>query len=225
MPQFKKMTIKDLNRIESLLTRTNNLPDILHLRASEMGYTFTQDDKELLKKTYIDLDDILKEVATFINVKFPGRQDYIQAWNKIDFDTKIGGLKVHTTDREHMKREWKNGMFDLVSLLKTLKHEIELRIEENNTEKKQPKVLTNNFNGNVVYTQGNLSGNVNQSSNNFSNNSITNNTTANPTNESKTNSIILKFWKLISENKLISSLLLALILWAIKEIFGINFKV
>ena len=219
------MTQKDLNRIESLLTRTNKLPDILHLRASEIGYKLTENDKELLFKTYKDLDDILKEVATFINVKFPGRKDYVYAWNEIDFDTKIGGLKIHTTDREHTKREWKKGMFDLVSLLETLKHEIELRIEDNNTETNEPKSLTNNFNGNIVYAEGNLSGNVNQSSNNFSNNPLTNNTTTNPTNDLKTNSIMFKFWKLISENKLISSLLLAIILWAIKEIFGINFKV
>lgn len=219
------MTNKDLNRIESLLNRTNNLPDILHLRASEIGYVFTVADKELLKKTYSDLDDILKEVATFINVKFPKRQDYIHAWNKIDFDTKIGGIKVHTTDREHIKREWKNGMFDLVSLLKTLKHEIELRIEDNNIEKNEPKALTNNFNGNIVYTEGNLSGTINQSSNNFSNNPTIISTTANPKSESKTNSPILKFWKLISENKLVSGLLLAIILWAINEIFGINFNI
>ena len=219
------MTKKDLNRIDSLLNRTNNLPDILHLRASEIGYILTDEDKELLKKTYIELDDILKEVATFINVKFPKRPDYIHAWNKIDFDTKIGGIKIHTTDREHTKREWKNGMFDLVSLLKTLKHEIELRIEDNNTETNEPKSLTNNFNGNIVYAEGNLSGSVNQSLNNFSNNPTTNNTIANPNNDLKANSIMLKFWKLISENKLISSLLLAIILWAIKEIFDINLKV
>ena len=60
--------------------------------------------------------------------------------------------------------------------------------------------------------------------NQSSNNSITNNSIANPNNDQKANSIMLKFWKLISENKLISSLLLVLILWAIKEIFGINLK-
>lgn len=212
------MTTKDLNRIESLLTRRNNLPNILHLRACEIGYILTEEDKELLKKTYIDLDDILKEVATFINVKFPGRQDYIHAWNKIDFDTKIGGIKIHTTDREHIKREWKNGMFDLVSLLKTLKHEIELRMEDKSSETKETKVLTNNFNGNIVYTEGNLSGNVSQSSNNLYN------TATNPKTELKADSVIMKFWKLISENKLISSLLVIIILWIIKEMFGINLK-
>ena len=65
----------------------------------------------------------------------------------------------------------------------------------------------------------------NQSSNNFSNNPITNNTIANPNNDLKANSIMLKFWKLISENKLISSLLLVIILWAIKEIFNIDLKI
>ena len=57
-----------------------------------------------------------------------------------------------------------------------------------------------------------------------SNNPITNNTIANPSNELKANSIMLKFWKLISENKLISSLLVVIILWVIKEIFGITLK-
>jgi hypothetical protein len=159
------MTQKDLNRIESLLTRTKNLPDILHLRASELGYELTEIDKELLLKTYKDLDDILKEVATFINVKFPGRKDYAYAWNEIDFDTKIGGLKIHTTDREHTKREWKKGMFDLESLLKTLRNEIILMIEDETEKPNEPKsISTNNFNGNIVYAEGKIDGTIHQSS-------------------------------------------------------------
>ena len=67
------MTTKDLNIIDDLLTRTNNLPDILHLRAADIGYELTEEDKKLLLDTYEKLDDILKETAAFINVKFPGR--------------------------------------------------------------------------------------------------------------------------------------------------------
>ena len=74
--------------------------------------------------------------------------------------------------------------------------------------------ITNNFNGATI-------GIVNHESN-FSNSPITNNTTQNPKSELKTNSITLKFWKLISENKLISSLILAVILFAIKRIFNIE---
>tara|TARA_R110001632_G_scaffold156117_1_gene274398 strand:- start:526 stop:1500 length:975 start_codon:yes stop_codon:yes gene_type:complete len=123
------MTHKDLHIINSLLERTENLPDILYLRAAPLGYHLTQEDKELLLDTYQKLDDILKEVAAFINVKFPGRQDYIQPWNDIDFDTKIGGLKVITTDREHVKSAWKKGIFDLKSLIKSLANEVTLLVE------------------------------------------------------------------------------------------------
>ena len=81
---------------------------------------------------------------------------------------------------------------------------------KNNVNKK----ITNNFNNNTI-------GQLIQDSN-FSNNPITNNTIQNPKSELKTNSPILKFWKLISENKLISSFILALVLFAIKKIFHIE---
>ena len=90
-------------------------------------------------------------------------------------------------------------------------------IEKSELEKIKPTIVAENYIG------GNNHGT--QSSNNFSNSPITNNTIANPNNDRKANSIMLKFWKLISENKLISSLLLVIILWAIKEIFDINLKV
>lgn len=124
------MTEKDLETINSLLYRTENLPEILHLRAAPIEYNLTEDDEKLLLDTYQQLDDILKEVAAFINVKFPGRQDYIQSWNKIDFDTKISELKIITTDREHTKSAWKNGIFDLKSLIKSLIYEVILLVEQ-----------------------------------------------------------------------------------------------
>lgn len=39
------MTRQDLELIEDLLKRTDNLPEILHLRAAEIGYEFTEEDK------------------------------------------------------------------------------------------------------------------------------------------------------------------------------------
>ncbi len=159
------MTQKDLNIIDDLLTRTNNLPDILHLRAAAIGYKLTENDKKLLLDTYEKLDDILKETAAFINVKFPGRQDHIHGWNKIDFDTKIGEFKIITTDREHTKRAWRTGMFDLKSLLKSLRNEVVLLIDS----EQQPVKLgnnnrTNNFTGNIIYNENKVSGGQIQSS-------------------------------------------------------------
>ena len=124
------MTKNDLETVQSYLKRTNDLPDILHLRAAPYDYQHTQKDKDLLLKTYEELDNILKEVAAFINVKFPDRKDYIQAWNDIDFDTKIGGIKIVTTNREHKKADWKEGLFDLQSLIKSLIHEVNLLYKE-----------------------------------------------------------------------------------------------
>jgi hypothetical protein len=139
------MTQQDIEIIDDLLKRTDNLPEILHLRAAEIRYEFTEEDKALLLETYQKLDDILKEAAAFINVKFPGREDFNYGWNKIDFDTKIGNFKIATTDREHIKRAWKNGLFDLKGLLKSLRNEVILLIEpEKEKEKKQliPKTLS-----------------------------------------------------------------------------------
>lgn len=115
------------------MERTDNLPEIMHLRAAPLGYNLTETDKELLRDTYLKLDDILKEVEAFIKIKFPGRTDHVQAWNKIDFDTKIGGLKVVTTDNEHIKRAWKGGLFDLKSLIKSLINEVNLLVDVDDT--------------------------------------------------------------------------------------------
>ena len=132
------MTEKDLNILNSLLKRTENLPEILHLRAAPLEYELTESDKDLLLETYQKLDDILKEVAAFINVKFPGRQGYIHSWNKIDFDTKIGGMKIITTDREHIKSEWRKGIFDLKSLIKSLTNEVTLLVDQEKELKGNP---------------------------------------------------------------------------------------
>jgi len=132
------MTEKDLNIVNSLMNRTENLPEILHLRAAPIGYELTENDKELLLDTYQKLDDILKEVAAFVNVKFPGRQDYIQPWNDIDFDTKIGGMKIVTTDREHTKSVWEKGIFDLKSLIKSLINEVTLLVDLEKEIKENP---------------------------------------------------------------------------------------
>jgi len=132
------MTERDLDIIKSLMIRTENLPDILHLRAAPVGYELTKEDKELLLDVYEKLDDIIKEVAAFINVKFPGRQDYIQPWNNIDFDPKIAGIKIATTDREHTKSAWKRGLYDLKSLIKSLIIEVTLLVDDVKETKSNP---------------------------------------------------------------------------------------
>ena len=43
---------KDIQILDDLKKRTENLPDILHLRAPEVGYQFTNEDKALVIETY-----------------------------------------------------------------------------------------------------------------------------------------------------------------------------
>lgn len=168
------MTTRDLKIIDDLITRTNNLPEILHLRAADDGYMLSETDKILLLDTYEKLDDILKEVAAFINVKFPGRQDHIYGWNKIDFDTKIGDFKIITNDREHIKRAWLNGLFDLKSLLKSLKNEVVLLLNnEEQIDKSDMNVRTNNFTGTIIYNESKVTGKQIQSSPRQTENSVT----------------------------------------------------
>lgn len=83
------------------------------------------------------------------------------------------------------------------------------------------KELNSNNKSTIYNINESVIGQLNHESN-FSKSPMRNNTTQNPKSELKTNLPILKFWKLISENKLISSLILVLILFAIKRIFNIE---
>ena len=136
------MTNKDLKIIDDLLKRTDNLPVIVNLRATPI-IKLTEKEKELLLDTYEKLDDILKEVVAFINIKFPNRQDHINAWNEIDFDTKIGNIKINTNNRNHIKKAWNNGLFDLTKLLKNLRKEVLLLLEyTSNMKNKGKRIIT-----------------------------------------------------------------------------------
>ena len=148
------MTNNDINILDELYQRTDTLPDVLHLRAAEPGYEFTEADKKFVLDTYSKLDDILKEVAAFINIKFSGCERHVRAWNDIDFDTKIGPIKIITTDREHIKREWRKGLFDLKSLIKVLRNEAKLMVEESeeslHSKNGNLKISHHNYHGSFV---------------------------------------------------------------------------
>ena len=93
-------------------------------------------------------------------------------------------------------------------------------MEKKELEKVKPTIIAEKYIGGDNY-ENISSKNLNINSNN----PTTNNEMANTKKESQTNSIKLKFWKLISENKLVSSFVLVVILWAIKEIFDIDLKI
>lgn len=167
---MRKIKKSDLDKIDKLLNRLKNIPDILHLRAAEIGYELSGDDKQLLHNTYEELEIILRETSAFINVKFRGRRDIIDEWNKVDFDPKIGPIKILTTDRNHTARAWKSGLLDLRNLLEYLRSEVSLRVEED-VDAKNSQAGKNNFSGNIIYNE----------SSNYGNQSISNNKRENST--------------------------------------------
>jgi len=60
----------------------------------------------------------------------------------------MGPIKTLTTDRKHIKKEWKKGLFDLKSLIKILKNEAVLFIEDNGNVQVSPsQIRPNNFSG------------------------------------------------------------------------------
>ncbi len=83
------------------------------------------------------------------------------------------------------------------------------------SKKEKSSNIVNDFSGSTI-------GQLNQSST-FSNSPETTNIKANSSKPLSKN-VIVKFWKLISENKLISGLLLIVIIYLIKVIFGIDLK-
>lgn len=96
-----------------------------------------------------------------------------------------------------------------------LKH-LELEKERIMKEKEENRATVNN----TINIRGNNKGNLVQSSS-LSKSPLTTNITAN-TNPHIHKNLIMKSWKLISENPLVSGLILAIVLYAIKVIFKID---
>lgn len=124
------MTLIDLNKIDTLIDRLKKLPaNILELRVKSKWEKLSDEESKLVYEAYKELDDILNEVLSFINVKFNRRKDLINTWNKIDFDPKINGLKIDTNSKELISESWNDGLHNLNSLMQNLKREIKLHIE------------------------------------------------------------------------------------------------
>jgi hypothetical protein len=148
------MNSNDIILIDKLIARIEDLPKVLDLRIKAKWENLTEEEAKFVFETYQELDDILNDLLTFINVKFHGRNDLIHAWNKIDFEPEIASMRVNTNSPEMITKAWNGGIYDLKSLMKNLRREIILIIDENHDKKSQSVHIQNS---NVVY------GNVNDS--------------------------------------------------------------
>lgn len=148
------MNSNDIILIDKLIDRIENLPKVVDLRVKAKWEVLTDEEAKFVFETYKDLDDILNDLLIFIKVKFDGRNDLIYAWNKIDFEPEIAGMRVTTNSREMVAKAWNGGIYDLKSLMKNLRREIVLIIDDNHDKKPESISIQNS---NVIY------GNVNKS--------------------------------------------------------------
>lgn len=148
------MNSNDIILIDKLIDRIENLPKVLDLRIKAKWEILTEEEAKFVFETYQKLDDILNDLLIFIKVKFDGRNDLIHAWNKIDFEPEIAGMRVSTNSHEMVAKAWNGGIYDLRSLMKNLRREIILIIDENHDKKTESIHIQNS---NVIY------GNVNKS--------------------------------------------------------------
>lgn len=148
------MNSNDIILIDKLIDRIENLPKVVDLRVKAKWEILSDEEAKFVFETYKDLDDILNDLLIFIKVKFDHRNDLIYAWNKIDFEPKIGGMRIDTNSPEMVTKAWNGGIYDLKSLMKNLRREIVLIIDENHDKKPESIHIQNS---NVIY------GNVNKS--------------------------------------------------------------
>ena len=148
------MNSNDIILIDKLIDRIENLPKVLDLRIKGKWEVLSEEESKFVFEAYQELDDILNDLLIFIKVKFDSRNDLIYAWNKIDFEPEIGGMRFSTNSPEIVAKAWNGGIYDLKSLMKNLRREIILITDENHD--KNPEAI-HIQNSNVIY------GNVNKS--------------------------------------------------------------
>lgn len=124
------MTSKDLNIIDDLNDKFLNLPKVSDLRVNAAWGKISEEEYKFLNETYKKLDDILTELGAFINVKLPNRPDLVERWNFIDFNPKIAGMRIKTNDPYSIESSWNEGMTRLRALLKSIRAEVVLSLDE-----------------------------------------------------------------------------------------------
>lgn len=154
------MTNNDLNIIDDLNDRFLNLPQVTELRVNAAWGEISEEEYKFLQETYKKLDDILTELNAFINVKFPNRSDLVERWNFIDFNPKIAGMRIKTNDPHSIESSWLDGMSRLRALLKSIRAEVVMSLDNDTEKNNSNKIrLTNISGGQVIINENQNLGN------------------------------------------------------------------
>lgn len=112
-----------LEIINDLLKRTKNLPELLWLTPSEIGFKFDDQDKALLLDAYEEFDFILSYAVCLIIAKFSRKQECMYRCSQIDSRAVEGDFTISREDVEYLKKAWQDRVCELTALLNSLKDE------------------------------------------------------------------------------------------------------
>jgi len=156
------ITDKDLDKINGFIEMYNRLPKDGNLRIGAIFGELNEIEKKELLNELNHSDDLFRNLFAFIKVKFGKEHDYFKDCMEISFDPEVMGLKIHTTDRNHYRRSFQNGMRDLENLLKSMKAEINELIEDS---EEKIKLSKNNMKNDIKHISNSnvIIGDVNHS--------------------------------------------------------------
>ena len=176
-------------------------------------------EKEIIEYLEIVFKDITDFELVSINNPITKVLKHGTKEERVKFFSVVDNVKLFAKNNDLIQKNGTGDFFKLTENGKSLKKLGSYTEYLKYIEKKElgfERLLINN--GNII--QGNNYGNQ---SSNFSNNPQTHNIIANNKPTKKKN-LIIKFWELISENKLISGILLFVILYVLKVYFNIDLK-
>jgi len=128
------MTNKDLAKIEGFIERYDKLPKTTEFKYKVIWGDATESEKQEAKMVLDEIDEIFIELRAFIRVRFGEDHEYLKHCNYIDFGPTMFGSPIITNDRKRIQSAWRNGMRSFESLLRNMRAEVLMRIED------QPKI-------------------------------------------------------------------------------------
>ena len=145
------MKKRDLERIDGYIERYNALPKTADLKIKVLLGEPTELEKKQAKEIIDEIDEIFAELWAFIKVKFGEDSSYLKRCHDIDFDAAVSGIRLITNNKAVIQSSWQRGMHDFGHLLRDLKLEISMILEEQDGKSKSVDSEITNLGRNTTH--------------------------------------------------------------------------
>lgn len=150
------MTNKDIDRIDKLISRYNKLPQSAEFKVIMLKRGKpTEEEKTDSIKVFDEINDIFREIRTFVKVKIEEPTAYLVRCHEIKFEAKVKSIPIDDEDARITIRVWEEGMREFNNLLKDLRLEVSMLVEEIESKQQAKNSIvdsqtTNISNSNVI---------------------------------------------------------------------------